>query len=78
MQGHTARGLPKGYKYMIYKREQIENDFQIATKGFTNKDIEKIKYIAIAILENSPDNKYRDFAISHLLQTVEMLYYSNV
>ena len=56
-----------------YKREQIENDFKIATKGFTNRYIIKIRYAAMKILEDSPDNKCRDFAISHLLQAAEML-----
>ena len=56
-----------------YKKEQIENDFDVATKGLMCRNIIKIRYVAMKILEESPDNEFRDFAISHLLQAAEEL-----
>lgn len=60
-----------------YKRDQIFNDFRIATKGLTSRDIIFIEYVAVKILENNPDNNFRDFAISHLLKAAEMFAYAH-
>ena len=55
-----------------YKIDQIEQDFQTVTKGFIRYNIELCN-ISKRILEEVPDNKGRDFAISHLIQAAEML-----
>lgn len=56
-----------------YTKKQLPSDFDIATKGFKCKNTSAIKSLAIKILNESPENKCRDFAISHLLQAAEKL-----
>ncbi len=59
-----------------YKNSEIDGDFKIATKGFYWPVVDLMLIIAKAILETMPDNQARDLAISHLLQSAEMVSHS--
>ncbi len=57
----------------VYTQHQIKNDFRIAGKGILSRHIRNVEIIAEQIIEEVPDNKAKDIAISNLLKAVEML-----
>ena len=56
-----------------YTIEQIKKDFDVVMKGCNNSISEKMKAVAIEMIESLPDNKGRGFAISNLLYSAEFV-----
>lgn len=56
-----------------YKKEIVCEDFDIVVDPFHNSLSEKLKVVALEILETLPDNMSRDLAISHLLQSASFI-----
>jgi len=56
-----------------YKKDHICKDFDKVMRGRGNHISEKMKVLALEIIDSLPDNRGRDFAISNLLYTAEFV-----
>jgi len=57
----------------VFKKDTIQNDFKVASKGRFFPVGSFISECAELILDFVPDNEARDMAISHLLSATEMV-----
>ena len=62
----------------VYKIETISNDFDIVIKGHNDYLSEKMKKVAIELIQWLPDNDARDMAVSHLLSAAEFIKFSTI
>ena len=56
-----------------YNLEEIDKDFEVASKGAGWATVNLMALTAKKILKTMPDNAERDMAISHLLQATDMV-----